>query len=163
MVTSRCTCCPPPHPSSPRRILCPSSPPPLSFFLFAARQLLATTNQGYGHQLTGSLARRNGDESTISSIVKTLSDSVTKLDSRTEVVVAPSPLFLLQVRDSVPKGVGVAAQNVFDKPNGAWTGEVSAQQLKAARIDWTLTGHSERRHTPTIKESEEVSFFFLFS
>jgi len=39
----------------------------------------------------------------------------------------------------------VAAQNVFDKPSGAFTGEISAVQLKDSGINWTLLGHSERR------------------
>jgi triosephosphate isomerase len=39
----------------------------------------------------------------------------------------------------------VAAQNVFDKPNGAFTGEISVSQLKDSGITWTLLGHSERR------------------
>lgn len=39
----------------------------------------------------------------------------------------------------------VAAQNVFDKPNGAFTGEISVDQLKDSGITWTLLGHSERR------------------
>jgi triosephosphate isomerase (TIM) len=41
--------------------------------------------------------------------------------------------------------VQVAAQNVFDRPNGAFTGEVSVQQLKDTGVDWTILGHSERR------------------
>jgi len=39
----------------------------------------------------------------------------------------------------------VASQNVFDKPNGAFTGEISAHQLQDSGITWVLTGHSERR------------------
>jgi triosephosphate isomerase len=39
----------------------------------------------------------------------------------------------------------VASQNVFDKPNGAFTGEISVDQLKDSGIKWTLVGHSERR------------------
>ena len=39
----------------------------------------------------------------------------------------------------------MAAQNVFDKPNGAFTGEISAEQLKDSGIGWALVGHSERR------------------
>lgn len=39
----------------------------------------------------------------------------------------------------------VAAQNVFDRPNGAFTGEISVDQLKDSGIAWTLLGHSERR------------------
>lgn len=39
----------------------------------------------------------------------------------------------------------MAAQNVFDKPNGAFTGEISVDQLSSSGITWTLLGHSERR------------------
>lgn len=39
----------------------------------------------------------------------------------------------------------MAAQNVFDKPNGAFTGEISVEQLKDSNITWTILGHSERR------------------
>jgi triosephosphate isomerase len=39
----------------------------------------------------------------------------------------------------------VASQNVFDKPNGAFTGEISVDQLKDSGITWTILGHSERR------------------
>jgi triosephosphate isomerase (TIM) len=34
---------------------------------------------------------------------------------------------------------------VFDKPNGAYTGEISVDQLKDSNITWTILGHSERR------------------
>jgi triosephosphate isomerase len=34
---------------------------------------------------------------------------------------------------------------VYDKPNGAFTGEISAEQLKDSGITWTILGHSERR------------------
>lgn len=39
----------------------------------------------------------------------------------------------------------MAAQNVFDKPNGAFTGEISVDQLVDSGITWTILGHSERR------------------
>lgn len=39
----------------------------------------------------------------------------------------------------------MAAQNVFDKPNGAFTGEISVEQLKDSGMTWTILGHSERR------------------
>ena len=34
---------------------------------------------------------------------------------------------------------------MFDKPNGAFTGEISVDQLKDSGITWTILGHSERR------------------
>lgn len=64
---------------------------------------------------------------------------------QSEVVIAPSCLYLLLAREHLRKEIEVASQNVFDKPNGAFTGEVSAEQLKDSGIVWTLIGHSERR------------------
>jgi len=43
------------------------------------------------------------------------------------------------------RGIEVASQNVFDKPNGAFTGEISVDQLRDSGITWTILGHSERR------------------
>jgi len=68
-----------------------------------------------------------------------------KLDSKTEVVISPPALYLLLTREHLREGIEVAAQNVFDKPNGAFTGEISATQLQDSAITWVLTGHSERR------------------
>ena len=62
-----------------------------------------------------------------------------------EVVIAPPALYLLLTREHARKGIEVAAQNVFDRPNGAFTGEISAEQLKDSGITWALAGHSERR------------------
>ena len=65
--------------------------------------------------------------------------------NHTETVVALPALYLLLVREHLKKEIGVAAQNVFDKPNGAFTGEISVSQLQDSNIGWTILGHSERR------------------
>lgn len=52
---------------------------------------------------------------------------------------------MLLAREHLRRGIEVAAQNVFDKPNGAFTGEISVDQLKDSGITWTILGHSERR------------------
>ena len=67
------------------------------------------------------------------------------VDKNTEVVIAPPFLYLLLTREHLREGIEVAAQNVFDKPNGAFTGEISVSQLKDSNITWTILGHSERR------------------
>ena len=41
--------------------------------------------------------------------------------------------------------IKVGAQNVHFKENGAYTGELSAQMLKACKVDYVIIGHSERR------------------
>ncbi|KAL8804056.1 MAG: hypothetical protein Q9223_005924 [Gallowayella weberi] len=87
--------------------------------------------------------KMNGTAKSIQDIISNLNDA--KLDSGTEVVIAPPALYLLLACENLRKGIEVAAQNVFDKPNGAFTGEISAEQLKDSGVTWTLTGHSERR------------------
>ena len=70
-----------------------------------------------------------------------------------EVVVAPP---LLAIREVVAEcaevarqmrcaPIGVAAQNVYPAPKGAFTGEVSAPMLREAGCTWVILGHSERR------------------
>ncbi|OCL05558.1 Triosephosphate isomerase [Glonium stellatum] len=87
--------------------------------------------------------KMNGNINTIRNIVQNLNEA--KLDPNVEVVIAPPSLYLLLAREHLRKGIEVAAQNVFDKPNGAFTGEISVDQLKESGITWTLVGHSERR------------------
>ncbi|KAL9603065.1 MAG: hypothetical protein Q9219_001429 [cf. Caloplaca sp. 3 TL-2023] len=87
--------------------------------------------------------KMNGNIKFIQDIIHQLNDA--KLDPKTEVVIAPPALYLLLAREHLRQGIEVAAQNVFDKPNGAFTGEISAEQLKDSGISWTLAGHSERR------------------
>ncbi|GES63865.1 TPIA Triosephosphate isomerase [Aspergillus terreus] len=95
--------------------------------------------------------KMNGTAESITSIINRLNDA--KLDPSSEVVVSPPALYLLLAREVANSKIGVAAQNVFDKPNGAFTGEISVEQLRDAKIDWTLVGHSERR--VILKESDE--------
>ncbi|KAI1811509.1 triose-phosphate isomerase-like protein [Poronia punctata] len=96
--------------------------------------------------------KMNGSISSINEIVDNLNKA--QLDPNTETVIAPPALYLLLVRERVRKEIGVASQNVFDKPNGAFTGEISVQHLKDSGIDWTILGHSERR--TILGESDEV-------
>ncbi|KAI0976291.1 triose-phosphate isomerase-like protein [Xylaria arbuscula] len=96
--------------------------------------------------------KMNGSIASITEIVDNLNKA--QLDPNTETVIAPPSLYLLLVREKVKKEIGVAAQNVFDKPNGAFTGEISVQHLKDSGIDWTILGHSERR--TLLGESDEV-------
>jgi triosephosphate isomerase len=41
--------------------------------------------------------------------------------------------------------MSTAAQNIYPKPSGAYTGEVSTAQVKSAGATYVLVGHSERR------------------
>lgn len=66
--------------------------------------------------------------------------------SGVDVMCAPSTIHLLSVKSQITNaGVGVAAQNIYCEPKGAFTGETSPDMLVDAGIGWTLLGHSERR------------------
>lgn len=39
----------------------------------------------------------------------------------------------------------VGTQNISASKNGAFTGELSAEQVKDFELKWTIIGHSERR------------------
>ena len=66
--------------------------------------------------------------------------------SRVEVVVAPTALHISAVQHALTHpNVHVATQNLSLTGNGAYTGEFSAEMIKDMGVQWTLTGHSERR------------------
>ncbi|KAM0249433.1 hypothetical protein ACHAP5_002822 [Fusarium lateritium] len=96
--------------------------------------------------------KMNGSKSSIKEIVDNLNKA--DLDKNAEVVISPPAIYLPLVRETLRKEVEVAAQNVFDKPNGAFTGEISVSQLKDLDVNWAILGHSERR--TILKESDET-------
>jgi len=64
----------------------------------------------------------------------------------TEVVIFPPFPFISKVKDIVSKhGVDVGAQQVYYEDKGAFTGSVSASQVKSVGCEYVLCGHSERR------------------
>ena len=63
-----------------------------------------------------------------------------------EVVVAPVYTALHAVAKKLEgSAVGLAAQDCFWEDQGAYTGQVSAMQLKDVGCGWCIVGHSERR------------------
>ena len=67
------------------------------------------------------------------------------LDDR-EVVVAPPFTALYPVAEALKgSSIRLSAQNLSDKTEGAYTGEVSARMLVDAGCEYVIIGHSERR------------------
>jgi triosephosphate isomerase len=65
---------------------------------------------------------------------------------KVDVVVAPPFTALAAVAHEVASTkVTVAAQNLYPKDSGAFTGEVSAPMLLESGVKWVIIGHSERR------------------
>jgi triosephosphate isomerase len=66
--------------------------------------------------------------------------------SHCEVVIAPT-FVNIAAAVAATKGtnIGIGAQNLYWKNEGAFTGEVSAPMIAAVGADWVIIGHSERR------------------
>lgn len=63
-----------------------------------------------------------------------------------EVFIAPTHLYLEQLnKDLKNSSITVISQNVSAMPDGAYTGDVSAQQLLSVGTKISIVGHSERR------------------
>lgn len=67
-----------------------------------------------------------------------------KLD--VDVVICPPYLSISRVRELIRRThIGLGAQDVFWKDNGAFTGRVSAPMLRDAGVNYCIVGHSETR------------------
>ena len=67
-------------------------------------------------------------------------------DAKCDVVVCPTAVCLPAVAEVI-KGTNIklGAQNVHFAKSGAYTGELSADMLKACGVEYVVIGHSERR------------------
>lgn len=68
-------------------------------------------------------------------------------DTRREVVIFPPSIAIpAAVQATAGSAIHIGGQNIFWLREGAYTGEISAEMLRAAGATWALVGHSERRH-----------------
>lgn len=62
-----------------------------------------------------------------------------------EVVVCSPAIHLSSIAKLSSSKVSVGAQNIHQAESGAYTGEISAAQVKSVGVDYVILGHSERR------------------
>ena len=68
------------------------------------------------------------------------------LDKEVQIVVAPTFVNLASAVDHLEfTNISVAAQNMHQAENGAYTGEISADMLTSIGVTTVILGHSERR------------------
>ncbi|KAL6526042.1 Triosephosphate isomerase, cytosolic [Orobanche hederae] len=102
------------------------------------------TMAGSGKFFVGGNWKCNGTTDSISKLVSDLNSAT--LESDVDVVVAPPFVYIDQVRNSLSNQIEIAAQNCWTGKGGAFTGEISVEQLNDLGCKWVVLGHSERRH-----------------
>jgi triosephosphate isomerase len=86
-----------------------------------------------------------------------LNELIDKLptDTDVQVIVAPTFINLASAVDHLEfTNIDVAAQNMHQNENGAYTGEISADMLKSIGVNTVILGHSERR--AIFHETDEI-------
>ncbi|CAA7403489.1 unnamed protein product [Spirodela intermedia] len=106
---------------------------------------------GTGKFFVGGNWKCNGTKDSISTLVSDLNSA--NIESDVDVVVSPPYLYIDQVKSSLTDRIEISAQNCWVGKGGAYTGEISAEQLKDIGCKWVILGHSERRHV--IGENDE--------
>ncbi len=77
--------------------------------------------------------------------MNTLNDSIKQYKFSVDYGVAPSFLSIAAVQKLAKNDFIVVSQDAHYEANGAFTGNVSYQQLLDEKITWAIIGHSERR------------------
>ncbi|KDP27586.1 hypothetical protein JCGZ_19591 [Jatropha curcas] len=99
---------------------------------------------GTGTFFVGGNWKCNGTKESITKLVSDLNDA--KLEADVDVVVAPPFVYIDQVKSSLTDRIEISGQNSWVSKGGAFTGEISVEQLKDIGCKWVILGHSERRH-----------------
>lgn len=99
---------------------------------------------GTGKFFVGGNWKCNGTKESITKLVSDLNSAT--LEPDVDVVVAPPFVYIDQVKSSLTDRIDVSAQNSWISKGGAFTGEISVEQLKDLGCNWVILGHSERRH-----------------
>eukprot|EP00996_Jenningsia_fusiforme_P001405 NODE_2290_length_1240_cov_20.352645_g2086_i0.p1 GENE.NODE_2290_length_1240_cov_20.352645_g2086_i0~~NODE_2290_length_1240_cov_20.352645_g2086_i0.p1 ORF type:complete len:260 (+),score=52.49 NODE_2290_length_1240_cov_20.352645_g2086_i0:116-895(+) len=99
--------------------------------------------------------KANGTRSSVRSLCAAL-NAGSALPSGVEVVCIPPIVHVEMTRQILRPDFAVGVQNIWLDKGGAVTGEVSAEMVKDCGYPWVLTGHSERRHLPQLKESDDL-------
>ncbi|BFI09078.1 triosephosphate isomerase (TIM) [Marchantia polymorpha subsp. ruderalis] len=126
-----------------------------SFALAIHQQLFSISAEKTGHRgvvtmvgtgkfFVGGNWKANGTKESVKKLVAELNDI--KFEDDVDVVVAPPFIYLDMVLNSLTKRIEVSAQNSWVGKGGAFTGEISAEQLADLGVGWVILGHSERRH-----------------
>ncbi len=92
--------------------------------------------------------KMNTNRTSSADLTRAVVDGLARVEG-VEVAVYPPFPYLLSVRSILrdrSSSIRMGAQNVYHRPDGAYTGEISIDMLKDCGATTVLVGHSERRH-----------------
>ena len=108
------------------------------------RELSLTINER--KPFVGGNWKSNGLSTDLEFFIHSCLNNISFDPKKMEVVVAPTALHIAMVNNHLVNSIQVSAQNVSKFGNGAYTSQISADILKDMDCNWTIIGHSERRH-----------------
>lgn len=75
--------------------------------------------------------------------LKDIKDYLEKIGNlKNNVIICPSSIYIPYF---IEKNINTGIQNIYYEDNGAYTGEISVEQIKSMNINYVIIGHSERR------------------
>ena len=102
--------------------------------------------QGVRKFFIGGNFKSNGTLDTLRDLTEGVLNRITvDFASKVDVIVAPTSIHLGFMKQILKPEIQVSAQNTSLTPQGAFTGEIAAEQILDMGIHWTILGHSERR------------------
>jgi triosephosphate isomerase len=98
----------------------------------------------------------NGTKASIEALVAEWNKGADLSNADVEVVIAPPAVYCDYTRSVLRADFQMMVQNVWVGKGGAYTGEMSADMVCDFGFGWAMTGHSERRSLPALRESDET-------
>ena len=102
-----------------------------------------TSMAGHGKFFVGGNWKCNGTKESVTKLINDL--NAAEVPDDIDIIVAPTFIHLEQVQNGLGKPYQLSAQNCWVGRGGAFTGEISAEQLHDIGVPWVIVGHSERR------------------
>ena len=88
--------------------------------------------------------KMNGNKRSNEQLINYINDKVYE-NVNIEVIICPPFTYLTQILKLKTSCIKIGAQNISERQNGAFTGEISGSILRDMKVDYVIIGHSERR------------------
>ena len=104
--------------------------------------------------------KQNGDAKSLIRLINNFIRLYKKAKPTCDILILPPAIYLETILNRLKhhkvsrKKISLGAQNISPYQNGAYTGELSVDMTKDYNCNYTLVGHSERRHV--FNEDEKI-------